>query len=73
MDFLKTYSKEKADMILEPMQVMIQLAILSYEPIGTKIHVSNNILKLQNEILELKDIIHKLTSSETFKDFKKNL
>jgi len=29
------------------MQVMIQLAILSYEPIGTKIHVSNNILKLQ--------------------------
>ncbi len=47
MDFLKTYSKEKSDMILEPMQVMIQLAILSYEPIGTKIHVSNNILKLQ--------------------------
>jgi len=47
MDFLKTYSKEKADMILEPMQVMIQLAILSYEPIGTKIHVSNNILRLQ--------------------------
>tara|TARA_B110000908_G_C10206903_1_gene428193 strand:+ start:924 stop:1550 length:627 start_codon:yes stop_codon:yes gene_type:complete len=47
MDFLKSYSKEKSDMILEPMQVMIQLAILSYEPIGTKIHVSNNILKLQ--------------------------
>ena len=47
MDFLKTYSKEKSDMILEPMQVMIQLAILSHEPIGTKIHVSNNILKLQ--------------------------
>ena len=47
MDFLKSYSKEKSDMILEPMQVMIQLAILSHEPIGTKIHVSNNILKLQ--------------------------
>ena len=47
MDLLKTNSKEKADMILEPMQVMIQLAILSHEPIGTKIHVSNNILRLQ--------------------------
>jgi hypothetical protein len=47
MDFLKSYTKEKADMILEPMQVMIQLAILSYEPIGTKIHVYKNILSLQ--------------------------
>jgi|TARA_B110001450_G_C17391051_1_gene387688 hypothetical protein len=47
MEFLKSHSKEKADMILEPMQVMIQLSILSFEPIGTKIHVSRNILSLQ--------------------------
>ena len=47
MEFLKSHSKEKADMILEPMQVMIQLSILSFEPIGTKIHVSTNILSLQ--------------------------
>ena len=32
-----------------------------------------NILTLQNDVLELKYIINKLTSSETFKDFKKNL
>ena len=39
--------KEKTEMILEPMQVMIQLAFLSFCPIGTKISVSNNILYLQ--------------------------
>jgi hypothetical protein len=33
-------------MILEPLQVMIQLALLSYSPIGTKVSVSNNILHL---------------------------
>jgi hypothetical protein len=47
MEFLKSHSKEKADMILEPMQVMIQLSMLSFEPIGTKIHVARNILTLQ--------------------------
>ena len=33
-------------MILEPLQVMTQLAILSYSPIGTKVSVSDNILQL---------------------------
>jgi hypothetical protein len=47
MEFLKSHSKEKTDMILEPMQVMIQLSVLSFEPIGTKIHVARNILSLQ--------------------------
>ena len=46
MDSIK-HTKEKSDMILEPMQVMTQLAILSHCPIGTKISVSNNILYLQ--------------------------
>ena len=35
--------KEKSDMILEPLQVMIQLALLSHSPIGTKLSVSNNL------------------------------
>ena len=39
--------REKMDMVLEPMQVMIQLALLSYSPIGSKISVSNNILTIQ--------------------------
>ena len=39
--------KERSDMILEPLQVMTQLAILSYSPIGTKVSVSDNILQLQ--------------------------
>ena len=47
MEFLSTHAKEKADMILEPMQVMIQLAVLSHEPLGTKIRVNKNILYLQ--------------------------
>ena len=35
--------KEKSDMILEPLQVMIQLALLAYCPIGTKLSISENI------------------------------
>tara|TARA_Y100000996_G_scaffold291516_1_gene230444 strand:+ start:724 stop:1374 length:651 start_codon:yes stop_codon:yes gene_type:complete len=37
-------TKERADMILEPLQVMITLALLSFCPIGTKIYISKNIL-----------------------------
>ena len=47
MDMLRTKEKERADLILEPMQVMIQLALLAHSPIGTKISVSNNILTIQ--------------------------
>jgi hypothetical protein len=39
--------QEKADRILEPMQVMIQLALLSFCPTGTKLCVNNNLLSLQ--------------------------
>ena len=39
--------KDKIDLILEPMQVMVQLAILSFLTIGTKISIYNNIVKLQ--------------------------
>ena len=39
--------KERSDMILEPLQVMINLALLNYCPIGTKISISNNNLHLQ--------------------------
>jgi len=34
-------------MILEPMQSMVQLALLSYCPIGTKLSISDNLLYLQ--------------------------
>ena len=44
---LQGHPKEKIDMILEPLQVLIQLAILSFLPIGTKMSISENILKLQ--------------------------
>ena len=46
-DTFKGHSKEKHDMILEPFQVMVQLALLSFSPIGTKISINNNILTLQ--------------------------
>jgi len=47
MEILRAKDKERADLILEPMQVMIQLALLAHSPIGTKISVSNNILSIQ--------------------------
>jgi len=39
--------KDKVDMILEPLQSMIQLSLLSTCPIGTKLHIQENILYLQ--------------------------
>ena len=39
-------SKEQSDMILEPLQVMITLAILGFCPLGTKININNNMLNL---------------------------
>jgi hypothetical protein len=44
-------SKEKVDMVLEPLQSMIQLALLSICPIGTKLHIQENILYLQTPAL----------------------
>ena len=35
-------TKEQSDMILEPLQVLITLAILGYCPIGTKININQN-------------------------------
>lgn len=39
--------KDKIDFILDPMQVMVELSILSFLPLGTKISIHNNIVKLQ--------------------------
>lgn len=48
MEFAVTNKKkERSDMILEPLQVMVQLALLKYCPVGTKVSVSDNILQLQ--------------------------
>ena len=40
--------KDKIDMVLEPLQAMIQLALLSTSPIGTKLTIQENILYLQS-------------------------
>jgi len=42
------HKKDNIDMILEPLQSMIQLALLSVSQIGTKLIIQNNILYLQN-------------------------
>jgi hypothetical protein len=39
--------KDKIDMILEPLQSMLQLALLSVCPVGTKLRIKENILYLQ--------------------------
>jgi hypothetical protein len=49
--FLSTKSKDKLDMILEPLQAMVQLALLSICPVGTKLQIQENILYLQSPTL----------------------
>lgn len=39
--------KERFDIILEPLQAILQLSLLSFCPIGTKLHIDNNLLKIQ--------------------------
>ena len=39
--------KERFETILEPLQSLIQIALLSYYPIGTKLTIQNNILYIQ--------------------------
>ena len=53
MNNLQT-QKERSDMILEPLQVMVQLGLLSFCPIGTKVSVSENLLHLQQPFQYLK-------------------
>ena len=48
ISFLYTKPKEKVDMILEPLQAMLQLALLSICPVGTKLQINENILHLQS-------------------------
>lgn len=44
---LSNHKKERFDTILDPLQCIIQLALLSFCPIGTKISIENNILSIQ--------------------------
>lgn len=46
-NFLANRPKDKLDMILEPLQSMIQLALLGLYPTGTKLKIQENILSLQ--------------------------
>lgn len=44
---IKGKKKERFDIILEPLQAILQLALLSATPIDTKINITNNILYIQ--------------------------
>ena len=39
--------KERVEMILEPLQAMTQLAVMTYCPVGSKLSISNNLLCIQ--------------------------
>ena len=39
--------KERFETILEPLQAILQIGYLSFAPIGTKLTIQNNILKIQ--------------------------
>tara|TARA_B100000470_G_scaffold208224_1_gene184876 strand:+ start:1627 stop:2358 length:732 start_codon:yes stop_codon:yes gene_type:complete len=51
MDLVSSTKKERSDMILEPLQVMVQLSLLAHSPVGTKVSVSDNILQIQRPTL----------------------
>lgn len=44
----KDKRKERFDIILEPMQAIIQLALMAFCPLGTKLSISNNLLYIQH-------------------------
>ena len=39
--------KERYEMILEPFQALVQLALLSFCPVGSRLAISNNLLSIQ--------------------------
>ena len=45
--FMADKKKERFDMILEPLQAITQLALISYCPNGSKLSISNNLLTIQ--------------------------
>jgi len=45
--FINNRPKDKIDMILEPLQAMVQIALLSTAPVGTKLQIQENILYIQ--------------------------
>jgi hypothetical protein len=45
--FRKEKKKERFDIILEPLQAVTQLALLSFCPKGSKLTISNNLLSIQ--------------------------
>ena len=44
---LSTKKKERFEIILEPLQAILQLSLLSFCPIGTKLTIQNNLLYVQ--------------------------
>ena len=47
MELMKARPKERSDMILEPLHVMITMAMLGFCPEGTKLTIVSNLLHLQ--------------------------
>ena len=47
MELLKSKPKERSDMILEPLHVMITIAMLGFCPAGTKLTIASNLLYIQ--------------------------
>jgi len=45
--FKKDKKKERFDIILEPLQALVQLALLSFCPQGSKLTITNNLLYIQ--------------------------
>ena len=64
MDLIKSHPEEKVEMILEPLQVLTKLAVLSYLPVGTKISISNNIFEKKS--IQMEQTSRKVRTSDKY-------
>ena len=54
--FSKGKRKERFEIILEPLQAMIQISFLGFYPIGSKLNIHNNIIEKLNSFIKLNRI-----------------
>ena len=66
--FVPTKKKERFEIILEPLQAMLQLSFLAFCPIGTKLNITNNILYIQlpNWHQSMSRVYHKDSKEDLF-------
>ena len=68
--FSKGKRKERFEIILEPLQAMIQISFLGFYPIGSKLNIHNNLLYIQAARACLRDEIEECMINKEKKSHK---